>query len=111
MPPRRLAHEFDIPAPEGLQCASVVLGDTDYVILSFPRAVWEVPPGLTPAEQAIALAILDGATNQDIARLRSSSLRTVANQVAAVFRKLAVSSRLELALKARLTPSHISVGE
>jgi DNA-binding CsgD family transcriptional regulator len=39
---------------------------------------------------------LRGASNQDIARTRGVSVRTVANQLAAVYRKLGVRSRAEL---------------
>lgn len=68
----------------------------DYLALSFrlvERARLDV---LTPSERAVALAIAAGSSNADIARARSRSVNTVANQVASVFRKLGVQSRLEL---------------
>lgn len=40
--------------------------------------------------------LLDGQSNAEIAARRGRSARTVANQVAAVLRKLGVSSRIEL---------------
>lgn len=51
---------------------------------------------LTPAEQEVARGILEGRSNQLIARRRGTSLRTVANQVAALFQRFDVSSRAEL---------------
>ena len=54
---------------------------------------------LTPAEREVALHLLAGSTNADIARRRGSAERTVANQVAAVFSKLQARSRAELAAR------------
>jgi DNA-binding CsgD family transcriptional regulator len=51
---------------------------------------------LTAAEEQVALHVLEGRSNADIARIRGRSERTVANQVAAVFRKLGTSGRVEL---------------
>lgn len=53
--------------------------------------------GLTPAEQAIVELVLDGYDNASIAAARGRSPRTIANQLARIFRKLGVSSRAELA--------------
>jgi two-component system, NarL family, nitrate/nitrite response regulator NarL len=55
---------------------------------------------LTPRELEIVAAVLDGATNRDIATGLSVSAQTVKNHLSHVFNKLGVSSRLELALYA-----------
>jgi DNA-binding CsgD family transcriptional regulator len=52
---------------------------------------------LTGAELEVAAALIEGASNQRIAGARGFSVRTVANQVASIFRKLGVRSRGELA--------------
>jgi DNA-binding CsgD family transcriptional regulator len=69
--------------------------DGDVVILSFT-----LPNGdsgaLSPAESHVMQHLLEGRTNAEIAALRATSPRTVANQIASLFRKLGVSSRLEL---------------
>lgn len=52
---------------------------------------------LTRAEHAVATLLLRGASNQTIADRRRTSPRTIANQVQAIFRKLRVQSRVELA--------------
>lgn len=57
---------------------------------------------LTRAEREVARAILRGHSNAKIAADRQRSLRTVANQVAVIFRKLGVSSRAELLAKCTL---------
>ena len=70
--------------------------DGDIAILSF------TPRGdalLTDAERDVASAAARGLSNRDIATLRGSSTRTVANQLAAIMKKLEVSSRAELAAR------------
>jgi len=52
---------------------------------------------LTSAEREVALALLRGATNRAIADERGTALQTVANQIAALYAKLGVHSRAELA--------------
>lgn len=54
---------------------------------------------LTPAERAVALALLRGLSDRSIASARNSSRHTVSKQVTAIYRKLGVSSRVELAYK------------
>jgi DNA-binding NarL/FixJ family response regulator len=85
--------------PEGLQASSLQVGNARYVLLSLPRA-WDLGGDLTQAERQVALAVLAGLSNADIARMRGSSPRTVANQLASIFRKLKVRSRAELASRA-----------
>jgi DNA-binding NarL/FixJ family response regulator len=51
---------------------------------------------LTAAERAVTRGLLRGLSYEQIARERKTSVRTVANQVAASFRKLQVHSRAEL---------------
>jgi len=57
---------------------------------------------LSPAESDVARHILAGRSNSEIAKLRGCSTRTVANQVASLFRKLGIRSRLELVALAPL---------
>jgi DNA-binding CsgD family transcriptional regulator len=51
---------------------------------------------LTPAEQAVLGELMQGASYGQIARCRGSSTRTVANQVASIYRQVRVSGRAEL---------------
>jgi DNA-binding CsgD family transcriptional regulator len=57
---------------------------------------------LTSAESDVARYVLAGRSNSEIAALRRCSTRTVANQVASLFHKLGVRSRLELVALAPL---------
>ncbi len=52
---------------------------------------------LTAAERAIAALVAGGYSNQQIARLRGTAPRTIANQLAGLYRKLGVTSRVEMA--------------
>lgn len=56
-------------------------------------------PGLTATEEEVLTLVLDGWDNASIAAARKTAARTVANQVASIFRKVGVSSRAELVAK------------
>jgi DNA-binding CsgD family transcriptional regulator len=56
---------------------------------------------LTKAERAVVELALAGNGNEDIARLRGKSLRTVRNQLASAYAKLGVGGRVELASRLR----------
>jgi DNA-binding NarL/FixJ family response regulator len=85
-----------LPPPPGLRVERIVL-DEEYLVLSFPIPKFDMPASLTAAEREVALAVLRGEPNEEIARNRKTSMRTVANQVAAIFAKIGVVSRVELA--------------
>jgi DNA-binding NarL/FixJ family response regulator len=59
-----------------------------------------LPPKLTPREQDLVHAILDGLSNKEIAARLGISVQTVKNGLGPVFDKYRVSSRLELAIRA-----------
>lgn len=56
-------------------------------------------PSLTNAERAVMALLLEGKSNAEIAKARKTAVRTVANQVASLFRKYGVGSRAELAAR------------
>jgi DNA-binding CsgD family transcriptional regulator len=53
---------------------------------------------LTPSERDVAKLAREGLSNAAIAELRGTSPRTVANQLARIYRKLGCGSRIGLAL-------------
>lgn len=55
---------------------------------------------LTSAERDVLEAVLMGLDNHQIARKRNATVRTVANQLATLFKKFSASSKAELAAKA-----------
>jgi len=65
-----------------------------------PIEAMDLDPSLTVAERQVVVHVLSGRSNAAIARARQTSSRTVANQLAAIYRKLGVSSRWELAVRA-----------
>jgi DNA-binding CsgD family transcriptional regulator len=54
------------------------------------------PADLTPAEADVLALVVQGASNAQIARARGVSVRTIANQVASLLRKVGAGSRYEL---------------
>ena len=59
---------------------------------------------MTPSELHVARLAAAGLSNADIARMRGTSSRTVANQMASVLRQLSVASRRALATLKELAP-------
>jgi DNA-binding CsgD family transcriptional regulator len=55
-----------------------------------------LPATLTAAETEVLSLLREGLSNQEIARIRSRSLRTIANQVSSLLRKTASASRRAL---------------
>lgn len=88
--------ESELGAPPGLRATRFFMGADELVVLSFPLASVEFPASLSAAERAVAFAVIEGKSSEVIAAERRTSVRTVANQIASLFRKLRVHSRGEL---------------
>ena len=85
-------------APVGLVVERGARGE---LLLSFPLSTRKPPQAtLTPVEWDTLRDLALGLSNAAIASRRGVSIRTVANQIAQLFRKLGVHSRLEAALVA-----------
>lgn len=67
-----------------------------YAVVAYVPEALHLPDRLTRCEAEVVRMVCDGSSNADIASRRGVSVRTVANQLAAVFRKLGVGSRSEL---------------
>ena len=78
---------------EGLRVAQFRVGGDEFVVVSEPMVGAADLAALTEAEREVARLVADGCSNQAIAAKRGARPRTVANQLAAIYRKLAVSSR------------------
>lgn len=72
--------------------------DGEIVVVTYP-IVPHYPTILTETEREVVLEIMRGESNATIAHARRTSVNTVANQIAAIFGKLAVNSRAELTAK------------
>jgi DNA-binding NarL/FixJ family response regulator len=79
-----------------LRLARFELGGTRFAVFSAPVHRGPREP-LTPSEAEVRALVLAGLSNRQIALRRGRAVRTIANQVASLFRKLGVSSRAELA--------------
>lgn len=95
----RTRGELSARLEEAESVAEVALGGASVVVfaqgpdsLRFPEGV-----GLSPAERDVCIRAARGEGNAAIAAARSSTARTVTNQLTAAFRKLGVGSRAELA--------------
>jgi DNA-binding NarL/FixJ family response regulator len=99
--PARLAS-----VPIGLRASRVTIDGEELAVFSFSLPPPTLPSSLSEAERDVAIAVLEGLSNTEIAASRGTSARTVANQVASLFRKLGVRSRTEaVAALARLQRS------
>jgi len=76
--------------------ACVVDGDTMFRVVGMERPDVRLAPILPPAELAVVRGLVEGRNHREIAANRGTSTRTVANQLAAAFRKLGVSGRFRL---------------
>jgi len=78
-----------------LEVELVEIDGETLMVVSWPT-VDRRSPLLTAAERAVLDAVAAGMSNGEIARARKTSVRTIANQIASLFRKLRVGSRHEL---------------
>src|SRR4051794_7707172 len=87
----------------GAKTPDVFVVETDrgaFTVLIFENALDF--SALTPSEAQVTRMVLDGCSNEEIARQRGVSTRTIVNQLAAVYPKLGVSSRRELKARFRI---------
>jgi DNA-binding NarL/FixJ family response regulator len=96
----RCARRIDLLAftdPASASHAELQIGNDDIGVLALTHAANAAAmKGLSATEREIAEQIVAGLTNAAIARARGTSAYTVANQIRAIFEKLAVGSRAEL---------------
>jgi DNA-binding CsgD family transcriptional regulator len=89
----------ELPRPAGLEVRRTRAGDGEVVWLRWPGGGPAAVPalaGLGEAQRQVLRLVLDGLTSAEIAARRGRSRRTVEHQLAAIYRKLGVSGRLEL---------------
>jgi DNA-binding CsgD family transcriptional regulator len=67
-----------------------------YQVVFVERPDRDLPKALSSAEAAVVRLLVEGLSHAEIARVRGTSRRTVANQLGASFRKLHVSGRIQL---------------
>lgn len=89
---------MDYPSlvPTGVRISVLEPPFEDHVVISVPLSRPAVFAELTRSELEVAEGILAGGTMRELALGRKVSPRTIAQQVATVYRKLGVASRHEL---------------
>lgn len=92
----RRSPPVDSASPRGITAYRCDVDGDEFVLFEWAAAANVDRAGLTTAESEVLDLVLEGRSNAEIASARGRSPRTVANQVAALFRKLGVRSRLEL---------------
>ncbi len=85
--------------PRELDAFALRVGSEELVVISLPGRQRVALDELTRAEREVAADVIAGLSNVAIARRRRRSPRTVANQLASIYRKLGVGSRAELAAR------------
>lgn len=85
----------DVPLVSARE-ASFYHNERRYHVSSTPRLELGMRCAQPPAERAVLRMLVEGQAYAQIARDRRASVRTVANQVAASFRRLQVSGRADL---------------
>jgi DNA-binding NarL/FixJ family response regulator len=93
-PPRGETSDREL---EVAQVDRLLVDGLELVVISEPIA--PAPDALTDAEREVTRLVLEGLSNREIAERRGTSQRTVANQLRAIYQKLDVSSRYELAAR------------
>ena len=100
--PRREARDSIRPAlrpPPGLTARLLDVGGEEVLVFRVPLSSGAGVSELSSAEREVAELAVAGLSNREISVRRKTSERTVANQLANVFRKLNVGSRRALAVR------------
>jgi len=82
--------------PAKTRSAQFRFAGRDFLVVSLAGDEPDLLATVSPAERDVALGVLCGRSNAEIARARGTSPRTIAKQVASLFRRLGVGSRAEL---------------
>jgi DNA-binding NarL/FixJ family response regulator len=80
-----------------MRSSRFAVGADEYIVISYELDEPRPSELLTPAEGEVALFLVRGWSLTRIAKARRRSRRTIANQAQSIYRKLRVTSRLELA--------------
>lgn len=73
-------------------------GLLEFLVVELPRP-HPLPSSLSAGEREVVALVIAGASNREIAAIRGTSERTVANQLRSTYRKLGVFSRAGLLAK------------
>lgn len=91
-----LHHARARPELAAMQFAPSCPGGGSGVVIRLRRCEWAIASKLSPIEYQVAQLLLNGHCHREIADLRSTSTRTIANQVSSVYGKLRLNGRFAL---------------
>jgi DNA-binding CsgD family transcriptional regulator len=89
------AHAARVGSPQRARVKLVELDGRSRQVVFVSRPDRDLDAGLSGAEMQVARLLVEGFSYAEIAERRGTSSRTVANQLAALFRKLDVSGRTQ----------------
>ena len=81
------------------------LDRSEYLVISFPIQRPKAFACLTPREVDVVEAVLEGLSQEEIAKRRGVARRTVSNQLASAYKKLGVAGATELSILCGRRPS------
>ena len=93
----------DAPGSDEPRMARFQLGTEEFAVVRLPDVARRPLQMLSDAEREVSLLLLAGLSNRAIAEERKTAIRTVANQIQSIYRKLDVNSRTELAARLAMT--------
>ncbi|MGH7436296.1 MAG: LuxR C-terminal-related transcriptional regulator [Polyangiaceae bacterium] len=82
--------------PRAMWVSSASTGEGRQMLIRYMPPSWSLPMYLSCAEKGIVRALLAGHSQAAIARASGVATRTVSNQIASVYRKVNVHSRMDL---------------
>jgi len=82
--------------PRAMWVSSASTGEGRQMLIRYMPPSWSLPMCLSCAEKGIVRALLAGHSQAAIARASGVATRTVSNQIASVYRKVNVHSRMDL---------------
>jgi DNA-binding NarL/FixJ family response regulator len=89
----------ELAPPEDLVVYRIEMADVTLALFTYSTGAEAPAFHLTESEREVLRAVVAGQSNAQIAAERRSAPRTVANQIAAIFRKVGVTSRAQLAAR------------
>lgn len=81
----------------GLEVYEYSVAGAELTLIVHPSPGRALFDSLTSAERTVLDGLLEGLSNAELARSRGVAERTIANQLASIYRKLGVGSRSEVA--------------
>lgn len=99
------ARLFGPPSHPAAEAAPLRVANEELHVVAWPQPAADAAlAALSPTEREVALAAARGLGNDAIAAARGVSARTVVNQLASAYRKLGITSRVELARRLGAPP-------